>query len=113
MDASTTFGPLEAVGQYVRTPRLSDGSGGFMVADCGVASPKNQEYARLFAGAPTLLGALRTAVDAAPHEDGCGWWGWPASSLSTPEGRAMADADCDCWKRDASAAIAAATGSAT
>lgn len=55
-----------------------------------------------------LLEVLTIAAEVAQHEDGCRWFEVPLHRMSSEEGRADADARCNCWKRQARAAILAA-----
>lgn len=64
-EAAHTQGPWEACGQYVRTARAADGSGGFLVAELPVNEPGMAERARLIAAAPELLEALTMITDRA------------------------------------------------
>jgi hypothetical protein len=62
MQAQHTPGPWESVSNIVRTARSSDGSGGFLVAECPASIGNRLEDARLIAAAPELLAHLKFAV---------------------------------------------------
>lgn len=57
-----TPGPWECVSNIVRTVRSSDGSGGFLVAECPASIGSRLEDARLIAAAPELLAALNAML---------------------------------------------------
>ena len=62
MQAQHTPGPWESVSNIVRTARSSDGSGGFLVAECPASIGNRLEDARLIAAAPELLAALNAML---------------------------------------------------
>jgi hypothetical protein len=70
----------------------------------------NLANATLAVAVHDLLAACQMALDLSEHAEGCRWWKFNISELRTPEGRAKADAECDCHFAACKAAIAKATG---
>lgn len=103
-------------GQWVEIDVVG-GHGGFAEAVWRMededVSPHCEARAKVLVAAPVLLVALTDALEQAPHADGCRWWEISAKEQSSPEGRAMANSMCNCWRKDAHAAIAKATGAAS
>ena len=63
-------GQWESVGAMVRTTRKSNGSGGWLVAECPLSRDSSHADARLMASAPDLYNALHNLL-AAIGEESC------------------------------------------
>lgn len=57
-----------------------------------------------------LRAALTKTLDQGQHADGCKWWQVPARELLREDRRAEAEQLCNCYRRDAGEALAAARG---
>lgn len=66
-------------------------------ASVAVCSKCQEGLNELLAERREMLQALRDSDDQGQHADGCRWWNHDIRSLDTPEGRAEADADCNCF----------------